>query len=415
MLSNNDINDKMDQPALSGVKVLDFGWALVGSLTGKHLADNGAKVIRVESATRIDLSRTNRMVKISSGNNPDDKPWYTHLNTSKLSMALNLKNPLAKDVIEKLVRWADVINENFTPGTLTKLGMDYEYVKTIKPNIIMISSSAYGQTGPMAYEWGVDGTGLAMSGYLDQTGWPDRCPVGANAPYGDVVLPYINAMAIVAALDYRERTGKGQHIDTSMIEGCIHPNSPVLLDLQANNHRQMRNGNRIDYAAPHGVFPCIGEDRWCAIAVFNEKEWHDFCNVIGNPAWVKDSLFATLKSRKANEDALEDLISQWTCLYPDYEVMYKMQEAGVPAGVVQTMADILDTDPQLRERKFLLPIKNPVLGVFGHPTPAYKFSKTKSRVTYAPLMGEHTECVCIEVLGMSDAEFASLVGANVFE
>ena len=105
MLSNNDINNKMDQPALSGVKVLDFGWALVGSLTGKHLADNGAKVIRVESATRIDLSRTNRMVKISSGNNPDDKPWYTHLNTSKLSMALNLKNPLAKDVIEKLVRW----------------------------------------------------------------------------------------------------------------------------------------------------------------------------------------------------------------------------------------------------------------------------------------------------------------------
>ena len=231
----------------------------------------------MESATRIDLSRTNRMVKISSGNNPDDKPWYTHLNTSKLSLALNLKAPLAKGVIEKLIRWADVINENFTPGTLTKLGIDYNYAKTIKPDIIMLSSSAYGQTGPMAYEWGVDGTGLAMSGYLDQTGWPDRTPVGANVPYGDVVLPYINALAIVAALDYKRRTGKGQYIDASMVEVCIHSNTPVLLELQANNHLHTRNGNRIDYASPHGVFPCKGDDRWCAIAVFNENEWQAFC------------------------------------------------------------------------------------------------------------------------------------------
>jgi benzylsuccinate CoA-transferase BbsF subunit len=415
MLSENDIKNRMDLPALQGVKVLDFGWALVGSLTGKHLADNGAKVVRVESARRIDLSRTNRMVKISSGNNPDDKPWYTHLNTSKSSLSLNLKNPLARGVIDRLVRWADVINENFTPGTLTKLGMDYDYVKTINPEIIMLSSSAYGQTGPMAYEWGVDGTGLAMSGYLEQTGWPDRCPVGANAPYGDVVLPYINALAIVAALDYKARTGKGQHIDSSMVEVCIHSNTPALLDLQANNRLPKRKGNRIDNAAPHGVFPCQGEDRWCAIAVFNENEWQAFCNVIGNPDWNKDSKFSSLNLRKNNEDALEDLISQWTRLHTDYEVMHKMQEAGVPAGVVQTMADIVDNDLQLKEREFLLPINNPALGVFGHPAPAYKFSRTKSRVKYAPLMGEHTECICIEVLGMSDTEFASLVGQNVFE
>ena len=405
----------MEQPALKGVKVLDFGWALVGSLTGKHLADNGAKVIRVESSTRIDLSRTNRMVKISTGNNPDDKPWYTHLNTSKLGMALNLRTPQAKGIVTRLIRWADVINENFTPGTLSKLGMDYNYAKTIKPDIIMLSSSAYGQTGPMAYEWGVDGTGLAMSGYLDQTGWPDRMPVGANAPFGDVVLPYINAMAIVAALDYKRRTGKGQYIDTSMVEVCIHSNTPNLLDYQANTHFRARNGNRIDYASPHGAFPCKGEDRWCTIAVFNENEWQAFCRVIGNPVWTRDIKFANMKSRKSNEDELENLISQWTIQYTDYEVMRKMQAAGVPAGVVQTMADILDNDPQLRERDFLLPIKNPELGVFGHPAPAYKLTKTRARVRHAPSMGEHTEYICINILGLSDEEFAELVGQNVLE
>jgi benzylsuccinate CoA-transferase BbsF subunit len=411
----NEMKNRIGQPALAGVKVLDFGWALVGSLTGKHLADNGAKVIKIESATRIDLSRTNRMVKISSGSNPDDKPWYSHLNTSKYSFVINIKSPLAKGVIEKLVSWADVVNENFTPGTLTKLGMDYDYLKKINPDIIMLSSSAYGQTGPMAYEWGVDGTGLAMSGYLDQTGWPDRDPTGANVPYGDIIQPYINAMAIVAALDYRDRTGKGQHIDSSMVEVCTHLSTTTLLDLQANKNLQKRNGNRLGNASPHGVFPCQGEDRWCAIAVFSNNEWQAFCDVIGNPAWTEDSRFSTLKSRQMNGDELEYLISEWTRQHTDYEVMSKMQMAGVPAGVVQTMEDILDHDPQLKEREFLIPVKNPVLGVFGHPTPGFKLIKSKAQVRYAPLMGEHTEQICLDVIGMSDAEFASLVSENVFE
>jgi benzylsuccinate CoA-transferase BbsF subunit len=414
-MSSSEMKERINQPALAGIKVLDFGWALVGSLTGKHLADNGAKVIKIESATRIDLSRTNRMVKISSPTNPDDKPWYSHLNTSKRSFVINMKNPLAKGVITKLVAWADVVNENFTPGTLTKLEMDYDYMKQINPDIIMLSASAYGQTGPMAREWGVDGTGLSMSGYLDQTGWPDRTPVGANSPYGDVVLPYINALAIVAALDYRDRTGKGQHIDSSMVEVCTHFSTPVLLDLQANNHLQKRNGNRLDYASPHAAFPCQGTDRWCTIAVFNEIQWQAFCKVIGNPVWTQDVRFATFKFRKENENELEALISQWTRQYSDYEVMSRMQAAGVPSGVVQNMEDILDHDPQLKEREYMQPIKNPVLGVFGHPTPGFKLSKSKSQVRYAPLMGEDTERICIETLGMSDSEFVSLVGANVFE
>jgi benzylsuccinate CoA-transferase BbsF subunit len=404
----------MQKQALAGVKVLDFGWALVGSLTTKQLADHGAQVVRVESITRIDLPRANRMTSNSVANNPDDKPWFTHLNTSKYSMALNLKCAPARSVIEKLIRWADVINANMVPGTLNRLGFGYDYVKTIKPDIIMAEGSTYGQTGPMAREWGVDGTGAALSGYLDLTGWPDRGPVGPNIPYGDVVLPFFIAAAIVAALDYKRRTGKGQYIDASMLEVCIHQITPALLDWEANGHLQTRNGNRIAYAAPHGVFPCIGEDRWCAIGVFTDEEWEAFCHAIGDPAWTKESRFNTLNSRKENEEALEELVAKWTKQHSAEEVMQILQAAGVAAGVVQTMQDIVENDPQLKARNFLLPLKHPVIGVFGHPTPPYKLLKTEAQVRTSPCLGEHTEYICTQLLSMSDAEFVEIFKQAIF-
>jgi benzylsuccinate CoA-transferase BbsF subunit len=398
----------MQKQALAGVKVLDFGWALVGSLTTKQLADHGAQVVRVESITHIDLPRANRMTSNSVDNNPDDKPWFTHLNTSKYGMALNLKCAPARSIIEKLIRWADVINANMVPGTLNRLGFGYDYVKTIKPDIIMAEGSTYGQTGPMAREWGVDGTGAALSGYLDLTGWPDRGPVGPNIPYGDVVLPFFIAAAIVAALDYKRRTGKGQYIDASMLEVCVHQITPALLDWEANGHLQTRNGNRIAYAAPHGVFPCIGEDRWCAIGVFTDEEWEAFSQAIGNPLWTKEPRFATLKSRKENEEALEELVAKWTKQHSAEEVMQILQAVGVAAGVVQTMQDIVENDPQLKARNFLLPLKHPVIGVFGHPTPPYKLLKTEAQVRTSPCLGEHTEYICTQLLSMSDAEFVEI-------
>ena len=404
----------MQKQALAGVKILDFGWALVGSLTTKQLADHGAQVVRVESITRIDLPRANRMTSNSAANNPDDKPWFTHLNTSKYSMALNLKCAPARSVIEKLIRWADVINANMVPGTLKRLGFGYDYVKTIKPDIIMAEGSTYGQTGPMAREWGVDGTGAALSGYLDLTGWPDRGPVGPNIPYGDVVLPFFIAAAIVAALDYKRRTGKGQYIDASMLEVCVHQITPALLDWEANGHLQTRNGNRIAYAAPHGVFPCIGEDRWCAIGVFTDEEWEAFSQAIGNPSWTKETRFATLKSRKENEEALEELVAKWTKQHSAEEVMQILQAAGVAAGVVQTMQDIVENDPQLKARNFLLPLKHPVIGVFGHPTPPYKLLKTEAQVRTSPCLGEHTEYICTQLLNMSDAEFVEIFKQAIF-
>jgi len=414
LFKEEEISGSMEKQALAGVKVLDFGWALVGSLTAKQLADHGAQVVHVESITRIDLSRANRMTSTSSATNQDDKPWFTHLNTSKLGIALNLKCAPSRSVVERLVRWADVVNANMVPGALGRLGFSYDQISTIKPDIIMAEGSAYGQTGPMAHEWGVDGTGGALSGYIDLTGWSDRGPVGPNVPYGDVVLPFIIATAIVAALDYKRRTGKGQYIDASMLEVCAHQITPALLDWETNGHLQTRNGNRIAYAAPHGVFPCQGDDRWCAIGVFTDEEWEAFCQAIGNPPWTKEPRFATLNSRKENEDALEELVAKWTKKHSAEEVMQILQAAGVAAGVVQTMQDIFENDPQLKAREFLTPLKHPVIGVFGHPTPPYKLLKTKAQVRTSPCLGEHTEYVCTQLLGMSDEEFIELWQQGIF-
>jgi len=406
----------MNTQALAGVKVLDFGWIIVGALASKQLADHGAQVIRVESANRPDPMRGDRQVSVSKANNPDDKPMFTYLNTSKNSIAVNLKHPRAREVIDRLIRWADVVIENFTPGTMSKLGLNYEYISSIKPDIVMIGCSVYGQTGPMAQEWGMDGTANALSGRINLTGWPDREPLAPTCcPYGDMVLPLIASTAIVSALDYRRRTGKGQYIDASMFEICIHSMSPAYLDWQANSHQPTRNGNRSSYAAPHGAFPCAGEDRWCAISVFTEDEWKAFCNVIGNPPWTEELRFATLEARKQNEDELEKLISEWTITHTAEEVMQLMQSAGVPAGVVQNARDIMENDPQLEERNFLLPLEHPVLGVFGHPTPQYKLLKTPAQVKTSPCFGAHTEYVCTQVLGMFDNEFVELLQDGVFK
>ena len=279
----------------------------------------------------------------------------------------------------------------------------------------MVSSSGHGQTGPHGSQGGFDGCVNAISGRIYLAGWPDRGAVNPDdVPYADIVHPLFSAIAMVAALDYKRRTGKGQYIDISMVETNAHSITPVLLDWQANAHLQIRIGNRIPNASPHGIFPCIGDDRWCAITVFTNNEWEAFCHVIGDPAWTKEQRFATLSSRKENEDELEKLMGEWTVKHSAEEVMLMMQAAGVPAGVVENAEDLLEHDPQLKAREFLKPLKHPDLGVFPHPTPAYKLLKTEAQVRTAPVLGEHTEYVCTQLLGMSADEFAALNQEGVF-
>jgi benzylsuccinate CoA-transferase BbsF subunit len=406
----------MVSQALDGVNILDFGWAYLGPLSSRHLANHGARVIRVESRSRLGPARGDRQTSKQSSVNVDDRPLFTFLNTSKMSVTVDLKHPKAMEVMARLFKWADVVMENYTPGTMTKLGMDYEQVTKIKPDIIMVGASVYGQTGPLGHQWGVDGTGNSLSGRYYLAGWPDRGPVmPTSILFGDVVTPFFVASAVVAALDYRRRTGKGQYIDVSMLETCVNQLTPVILDWEANEQLQTRTGNRVPNAVPHGVFPCTGDDRWCAIAVFTDEEWQAFCQVTGNPAWTKDSRFADFEARKKNEDELEKLVADWTVKRSAEEIMRMMQDAGVAAGVVQNSRDLVENDPQLKEREFVLPLEHPVLGKVGHPTPPFKLSKTGAEIKTSPCLGEHNEYVFTELMGMSDKEFVALLQDGCFE
>ncbi|MGL3150189.1 CaiB/BaiF CoA transferase family protein [Microbacterium sp. A196] len=402
--------DAPTTPALAGIRVLDFGWALVGSITGKLLGDHGAEVIRVESSKRPDMTRVDRRFSRSTRTSFDDKPWFAHFNTSKKSLSIDLKNPKSRRVIEGLIRQADVINENFTPGTLAALGYGYEDVKKINPDVIYISGSLFGQTGPLANEWGIDGTGAAISGRLHLTGWPDRTPITPSAGiYGDYIVPLVNAIGVVGALLHRRRTGQGQYLEASMYEVTAQQIMPATLDFEVNGREQSRTGNRVTDAAPHGVYPCAGEDRWSAIAVFGDEEWSRFAAAIGAPAWTTDPAFATHEDRKHNEDRLDDLVAEWTREREPHEVMTLLQAARVRAGAVQTPHDFIDADPQLTHRGVLAEVPHSVLGAFPHQVPPFRLSRTVAEVTAAPMMGEHNEQIVTGDLGFSEVEFIDLL------
>lgn len=403
---------------LAGIKVLDFSWALVGALTTKQLGDFGADVIKVESRGRMCLTRLDAQVSISKPANPDDKPWFAHLNTSKRGMTLDLKNPAARAVIERLLDWADIVVENFSPGTMRKLGLDYDAIRKRRPDIIMLSGSVYGQTGPLAQEWGIDGTGAALSSRMFMTGWPDRDPVIPSVPYGDAVLPLLMATAAVAALEHRNQTGEGCHIDASMFEVQVQQMLPALIDCQLTRQRSavnpVRTGNRDANAAPQGVFPCRGQDRWIAISVCSDAQWLSLTQAMDRSDLARSPRFDTLEHRKANEGELENIVAMWTRGYDAHELMSKLQSAGVAAGAVQDAGDLLERDPQLQARGFLADAEHPVLGTFGHQTPPYKLSATPGQVRRAPLLGEHTRDVCLHDLHFTQAEFEQMQSTGVF-
>jgi crotonobetainyl-CoA:carnitine CoA-transferase CaiB-like acyl-CoA transferase len=397
--------------ALSGVHVVDFGWALAGSIGGRLLADHGATTIKIESRGRLDMARTTRRLSGWDGN-PDANAVFVGYNTSKLSIALNLKKPAAREVMDRLVQWADVVNENFTPGALNRLGYGYDNLQALNDDIILVSSSGFGQTGPMAHHSLTDPIASSVMGLHGLTGWPDREPNGAVV-FGDVAVPYVSATAAIAALDYRNRTGKGQHIETAMIEVVAQLLGPALLDYQRNGYEQSRNGNRTRFAAPHGVFPTSDPERWCVIAVQSETEWSAFVEAIGSPEWAER--FSTLERRKQAEDELEELVADWTRQHEGNEIMWRLQRLGVPAGLVQNAADLLQHDPQLKGRGFLKQVHHPLIGSFGHAVPGFLLPESPADVGTAPLLGQHTELVCREILGFSPTEFHELEQQGVFE
>jgi benzylsuccinate CoA-transferase BbsF subunit len=316
-------------------------------------------------------------------------------------------------LVKKLIARADVVVENFAGGAADRMGLGYAELKRIRPDIIMLSSCMQGQTGPHSRHPGSGHKLTALAGISAITGWPDRSP-GNILAYTDFIGPRFNVIAILAALIYRRRTGKGQYLDMSQYENAVHFVAPQILDYAANKRVAERMGNQSAYAAPHNAYRCLGDDRWCVIAAFTDEEWHSLCRVIGNPSWAADPGFSTLAGRKQNETELDRRLEGWTISRSAEDVMSLMQAAGVPSGVVETGEDLLDRDPQLRYRRTFVELEHPEVGKYRTQAgPHFLSSSTVFEVKRAPLLGEHNRYVFQEILGLADEEFQRLVKEGV--
>jgi len=397
-----------------GVKIADFTWMGVGAIAMKFMANLGAEVIHIESSTRADITRTSMPYK-------DWQPGlnrsgvFNYFNDSKYGLTLNMKMPQAQEVAKRIVyEWADVVADAHLPGIMERWGLDYETLKKEKPDLIHVATALQGKTGPYSGLPGYGIVGSQLVGFSVISGWPDREPTVPFGAYSDFVAFPFMVTALMAALIYRKRTGKGQYIDLSQLEANVQFLAPPIMDYTINGRIMMRMGNRSSHAAPHAIYRCQGEERWCAIAVETDEEWKDFCRVIGDPEWTKDPKFATFKGRKENEDELNMLVEQWTVNYPPQEVMSRMQAAGVPAGIAQSGEDLV-ADPQLNHRLHAI-LEHPEIGPHIYGLPPYRLSKTLPGLTMpAPCIGQHNEYVLKEVLGMSDDEVADLLIAGALE
>jgi benzylsuccinate CoA-transferase BbsF subunit len=399
--------------ALEGLKVVDFSWVFTGPMVTKFLGDHGAEIVKIESAMRPDGTRL--MTPFAPGQmGLNSSGVFANYNSSKYSININLREPRGKEVVKRLVQRADLVLETFGPGTMQKLELDYDRLKQVKPDVIMLSMSMVGQYGPHSNQPSFGQVLQATNGFVHLLGWPDRDPCLPVAAYTDFIAPWYVILTLMSALDYRRRTGKGQYIDLAMLECSVHPASPVVMDYAVNGRIQNRMGNRCPGAAPHGVYPCKGTERWIAIAVFSDEEWQALRNTMGNPEWAGSPKFGTLLNRTENQDELDGLMAKWTKDFTPEELMTRLQAVGVAAGVVQTGEDLVDKDPQLRHRNHFEELEHAEMGTHLSERPPFRLSKTPSEPQRPfPSFGEHTELVCKEILEMGDEEFAELIGAGV--
>ncbi|MBN2321796.1 MAG: CoA transferase [Acidobacteria bacterium] len=405
----------MGKKVFEDLKIAAFSWAMVGPLTLKFFADHGATVIRVETSLRPCVTRTSAPYK---DNIPgiNRSGYFNHFSANMMSLSLNMKSPEGLSVARELIAWSDVVMENFTPGVMDKWGLGYEELKKIKPDIIMVRQNGFGIEGPYKNLAAFGMILAAIAGIPNYIGWPDGgpLPVGVGA-YTDSISPRFASAALIAALDYRDRTGKGQLIDLAQFETALYFLMPGLLDTAANGREPVRNGNAVDCAAPHNVYPCRGEERWCTIAATDEVQWKALCGAMGKSELAQDPRFDTLQHRKENEKALDAEIEAWTVERTPEEVMTVLQAAGVAAGVVENASDVFK-DPQLRRRGLFWPMQHDEMGEFTHLGTSMILSKTPAQATKpSPCIGEHNEYVITKVLGKTDEEFVELLVAGALE
>src|SRR5262245_1283267 len=296
---------------LADVKVLDFMWAMAGPAATRMLADYGATVVRVESTRRFDATRTvGPFQKGQPG--PESSGLFLNMNTGKHMITLDLAKEEGRAVVLDLVRWADVVAEAFSPKAMRAWGFDYESLRQVKPDLIMLSTCLMGQSGPLSRFAGFGNLAAALCGFYNLVGWPDRTPSGPFSAYTAYIAPRFGAFALMAALIHRKLTGEGQYIDQAQAESALQFLALPILDFSANGRSYEPIANRDLYHAPHGVYPVAGDDRWVAIACRNDSDWRALCAVMAAPELASDVRFGSFAARQANCDDLDIVISKWT-------------------------------------------------------------------------------------------------------
>lgn len=402
-----------DRP-FDGLKVVDLTWVIAGPVSVRYLSDHGATVIKVESELRPDgIRRAGPTRGDASGWNSSH--FYGEFNAGKQCIQLNLKNPDAVEILKKLIGWADVLVENWAPGATARLGIDYDSCRKINPELIMLSTSLMGQTGPAASIAGYGFHAGGMAGFYEVTGWSDLPPHGPWLAYTDVIAPRFVATLLGAALDHRRRTGQGQHIDASQFEMALQFLAPEIIETQTSGYVATRMNNRARHAAPQGIYPSAGEDQWCAIAIDNDQQWQLLRKALGDPEWAQDAALDTLAGRLKAHDQIDGHLSEWTRARTPHAAMDELTAHGVPAGAVQRSSD-LARDPQYAHREFHCFHEHPEMGRVPYAGNQFRIPGYRAGpYGYAPLLGEHNQQVLREVVGMSDQEIAEAIGGGVVQ
>ena len=383
------------QPVLQNIRILDFSWVLAGPYATRILADFGAEVIKVQPLLPEEED------KFSRG-------YYNTWNRNKLGITLSLNKPEGVAIAKRLVGISDAVVENFSPRVMANLGLDYDSLRKVKPDLIMLSLSTMGNSGPWRDYAGFGPTIQAFSGITYLTSFPGKPPLGLGTSYADHIAGLIACLALLSALEYRRKTGEGQYIDVSQVEAMAGLLGDAILDYTVRGEEVEPVGNSSTEAAPHGVYRCQGDDRWCAIAVFTDEEWQGFKRALGNPPWAEDKRFATLAGRLKHSEELDRLVEDWTKERTAEEAMALLQRQGVAAGVVQDASDLAE-DPQLKERGFFIELDHPELGKTVSDAVPIRLSDTPARYTRAaPIQGQDNNYVYRELLGMSEDEIDKL-------
>ena len=381
---------------LDGLKVADFSWVGAGPLVSKDLANLGASVVHVESDKKVDPLR---YVPPWKGRIPNPATGHTpaNFNQSKLGLALDLAHSEARAVAHRLVDWADVVIESFTPGTAEKLGIDWATLSARKPGLVMLSSCMRGQTGPERRYTAFGLQGAALAGFVAVTGWPDRMPSGPWGAYTDFIAPRYSLAALGAALHHRDETGEGQYIDLAQVEASIQFVAPMLLDYGVNGRSAGLAGHASERAKPNGVFPVAGHERYVAVSVETDAQWQ--------------ALRGLVPGLDSREDATP--LAAWLHGQEGFACASRLRGAGVPAYVVLRAPD-LHADPQLAHRKFFVPLDHPRVGPALYDGPVTLFSQTPAVLRNSgPAVGHDTFDVMTRILGYGEEQVAELAAAGL--